>query len=60
MKGTKKRIMMRLAAYISLGTAAMLALASAAGMCEGSSATVVLAIIFEAISLACFWISGGF
>lgn len=59
MKGTKKRIVMRLTSYASLITAATLALAYALGLCDGSSAAVVLALLFEVIGLGCWWISGG-
>lgn len=50
---------MRLTAYAALATAAVLALSYALGMCERSSAPVVVTLLFEAISLVCFWISGG-
>lgn len=59
MKGTRRRFIMRLTAYAALATAAVLALAYALGMCERSSAPVVVTLLFEAISLVCFWISGG-
>lgn len=59
MKGARKKIM-RLSAWISLAAAAVVALSVALGMCGGNAAAVAVALLFEAISLACFWISGGF
>ena len=59
MKGTRKKIM-RLSAWISLVTAAVVALSVAMGMCGGNAAAVAVALLFEAIALICFWLSGGF
>ena len=58
MKGTKKKAF-KLSAYVALLTSAVLALANACGMCEGSAAAAVCAVAFEVLALMCFWISGG-
>ena len=49
---------MKLSAYVSLATAAVLAFVYSMGMCEGNAAAAVLALAFEAVGLACLLISG--
>jgi len=48
---------MKLSAYVSLATAAVLALAYAMGMCDGNAAAAVLALMFEAVGLICWRMS---
>ena len=54
----KRRFIMKLSAYVSLATAAVLAFVYSMGMCEGNAAAAVLALAFEAVGLACLLISG--
>lgn len=58
MKGIKKKAF-KMSAYVALLTSAVLALANACGMCEGSGAAAILVVTFEVLALVCFWVSGG-
>lgn len=59
MKSIRKKIL-RLSAWILLAAAAIVTLFDALGMCGDNATAVAVALLFEAISLICFWISGGF
>ena len=51
--------LMRIASWILMASAAVVAFCYAAGLGGHDSALVVLALIFEAIGLGCWWISAG-
>lgn len=50
---------MRIASWILLAMAALIALCYAMGLGGHDSELVVLALIFEATGLGCWWVSAG-
>lgn len=59
MKRKKMASLFRVAGFLALFSAAVIALAVACGMCEDSGVSVVLALFFELMGLMCLGISRG-
>lgn len=59
MRRRKLLVLMRIASWILLAMAALVALCYAMGLGGHDSALVVLALIFEITGLGCWWVSAG-